>query len=54
MRGFVNIIIGGIFIVGGLSGHLALAGTRNGPALAVVGVGLIIWGIYRIVSSRNG
>ena len=52
MRGFVNIIFGVIFIVGGLTGKLALIGTHSGPALAVVGVGLIIWGGYRMVSSR--
>ena len=54
MRGLTSIIIGGIFIVGGLSGKLALIGTNSGEALAVVGVGLIIWGIYRMVRSRNG
>src|SRR5438034_3627797 len=32
-----SLIIGVIFIVGGLSGQLALVGTNSGTALAVVG-----------------
>jgi hypothetical protein len=49
MRGIVSIIIGLVFIVGGLTGQLALRGTESGPLLALVGVGLIGLGIYRIV-----
>lgn len=44
-----NIIIGGIFVVGGLSGQLALRGTESGPALAVVGGVLVLWGIAQVV-----
>jgi hypothetical protein len=43
-----SVIIGLIFIVGGLSGKLALIGTNSGVALAVVGVLLVGRGIYRI------
>ncbi len=43
-----SLIIGLIFIVGGLSGKLALIGTNSGVALAVVGVLLVGRGIYRI------
>ena len=43
-----SIIIGVIFIAGGLSGKLALIGTNSGMALAVVGVLLVGRGIYRI------
>lgn len=39
-----NIIIGIIFIFGGLSGQLVLRGTNSSGALVVVGVGLVIWG----------
>jgi hypothetical protein len=53
MRGIVNIVIGGIFVVGGLTGNLALRGTQSGTAIAVVGVALILFGIFRIVSSRG-
>lgn len=53
MRGIVSIIIGVIFIVGGLTGRLVLIGTHNGPALAVVGVGLVLLGVYRIARARG-
>ena len=48
-----NIIIGIAFIIGGLSGKLALRGTESGPALAAVGGALIIWGIVQVVRSRK-
>ena len=47
-----SIIIGLVFIVGGLSGNLALVGTNSGVALAVVGVLLVGRGIYRIRKRR--
>ncbi|MBI3831466.1 MAG: hypothetical protein HY291_18245 [Planctomycetes bacterium] len=43
-----NIILGIIFVIGGLSGKLVLIGTQSGPALAVVGVILILLGIFRL------
>lgn len=48
-----NILFGIIFIVGGLSGNLALRGTNSGPALAAVGAGLLIWGIVQVSKSRS-
>lgn len=39
-----QIIVGIVFIIGGLSGTLALKGTGSPMALAAVGVGLCIWG----------
>jgi hypothetical protein len=53
MRGVISIIIGIVFIVGGLTGNMALRGTSSGPALAVVGGLLIALGVYRIVASRG-
>ncbi|HEU5262549.1 MAG TPA: hypothetical protein VFU41_14115 [Gemmatimonadales bacterium] len=47
-----NIVIGLIFIVGGLSGTLALVGTNSGTALAVVGVLLVGRGVWRIRKQR--
>jgi hypothetical protein len=47
-----SIIIGLVFIVGGLSGTLALIGTNSGTALAVVGVFLVGRGIWRIRKQR--
>jgi hypothetical protein len=43
-----NIVIGAIFILGGLSGRLALIGTNSGTALAAVGGGLVVWGIVQL------
>jgi hypothetical protein len=52
MRGIINIIIGVVFIIGGLSGKLVLLGTQSGMGLAAVGGGLILLGLYRM--SRSG
>jgi hypothetical protein len=48
-----NIIVGIVFIIGGLSGQLALRGTNSGPALAVLGGVLVIWGIVQVVKKNN-
>jgi hypothetical protein len=48
-----NIIIGLVFVGGGLSGQLALRGTNSGPALAALGGVLVIWGIFQVVRSRS-
>jgi hypothetical protein len=53
MRGVINVIIGLVFIIGGLTGNLALRGTESGPALAAVGVLLVIVGGVRIARSRG-
>jgi hypothetical protein len=50
MRGIGNIIVGIIFIIGGLSGKLALIGTNSGGLLAVLGVGLVIWGVFKMAA----
>lgn len=47
-----SVIIGLVFIVGGLSGQLTLIGTNSGTALAVVGVLILGRGIYRIRKQR--
>lgn len=49
----VKIVIGTIFIIGGLSGKLVLVGTNSGIALAVFGGVMIVWGIARIASGRR-
>ncbi len=51
-RRMSSIIIGLIFIAGGLSGKLALVGTNSGIALAVVGLLIVGRGIYRIRKQR--
>ena len=48
MRGALNIVIGLVFIIGGMSGKLVLGGTHSGEAIAVVGVVLIALGFFRL------
>lgn len=48
-----NIVIGLVFIVGGLSGEMALRGTDSGGALAVLGVVLVGAGVYRLVKPQG-
>lgn len=50
----IKIILGIIFIIGGLSGHLVLIGTNSGVALAGLGAVLVVWGIVRMVRQRQG
>lgn len=47
-----HIIIGILFVVGGLSGQLALIGTNSSGALVVVGFGLAGWGIFKMVRAK--
>jgi len=53
MRGIINVVIGVVFIVGGLSGKLVLIGTNNGPALALLGLVLVVIGGLRIMKSNQ-
>jgi hypothetical protein len=48
-----NIIIGGIFIAGGLSGQLALRGTNSSNAIVAVGAGLVLWGLVQLVRGKK-
>jgi hypothetical protein len=52
MRGVINIIIGAVMILGGLSGNLVLKGTQSGGGLAVVGAVLIVIGLFRLKASE--
>jgi hypothetical protein len=51
VRGIINIILGIVFIIGGLTGKLVLIGTNNGPALAAVGAVLVVVGLVRMRSA---
>ncbi len=53
MRGIVHLILGAVFILGGLSGRLVLIGTHSGGALAVIGIVLVGLGLYRMAASRR-
>jgi hypothetical protein len=43
-----NIVIGVVFIIGGLSGQMALRGTSSSGGLAVVGLVLVGWGVFQL------
>lgn len=45
----VNIIIGLVFVIGGLSGKLALRGLDSPGLLAALGAVMIVWGISQVV-----
>jgi len=49
----LNILIGIVFIIGGLSGNLVFIGTNSGGLLAGVGFILVIWGAYRMLSKKK-
>ncbi len=49
-----NIVIGIVFVIGGLTGNLALRGTDSGGALAAVGGGMVVWGIFQMLKARQG
>ena len=48
MRGIINIVIGIVFLIGGLSEGMVMRGTNSGGALAAVGGFLILLGIFRL------
>jgi hypothetical protein len=48
-----NVVFGAVFIIGGLSGKLALRGTQSSGALVAVGAGLVVWGIFQIVRAQK-
>ncbi|MDB5327764.1 MAG: hypothetical protein JWM57_3333 [Phycisphaerales bacterium] len=52
MRGVFGLIVGIVFIAGGLSGQMVLIGTHSGPALAAVGAVLCVINVLRIMQAR--
>ena len=52
MRGIINIIIGVIFIIGGLTGTLHLRGTNSSGGIAILGGVLVLIGIFRLARSN--
>jgi hypothetical protein len=53
MSGYVNIIIGILFVIGGLSGRFALFGTNSPEALAAVGLIPIAMGAYQLYNNHK-
>lgn len=54
MGGIVNIILGVLMIVAGLSGKFVLLGTNSGVALSVIGAIIAGVGCFRLIKSRSG
>lgn len=52
-RAMRSIIIGVLFVIGGLSGGMVLRGTKSSGGLAVVGLVMIVFGVVQ-VSSKGG
>lgn len=48
-----NLLIGLLFIVGGLTGLIELRGTGSSDAIAAVGTALFIWGLFQTRSRRR-
>lgn len=44
----LNIIMGLVFVIGGLSGQLALRGFNSPELLAAIGAVMIVWGITQV------
>jgi hypothetical protein len=53
MRGIGNLVIGVIFIIGGMGGGLVMRGTNSGGALAVLGLVLCVMGGVQLAKSSG-
>jgi hypothetical protein len=53
MGNIVTIVIGVVFIAGGLSGQFVLRGTDSSVAIIAIGAALIVWGTFRLIKERN-
>jgi len=53
MRGIGNILLGVVFIIGGLSGKMVLIGTNSTVGIMAVGAALIAWGGWQAVQGRQ-
>ncbi|MCC6334929.1 MAG: hypothetical protein IT380_13210 [Myxococcales bacterium] len=53
MRGLGNLIIGLLFIIGGMGGGLVLRGTSSGGALAVLGLVLCVVGGVQLANASG-
>lgn len=45
----LNIVLGGVMVVGGLTGQLALLGTHSSTALVIAGVICAALGVFQLV-----
>jgi hypothetical protein len=51
--GILNIVVGLVCIAGGLSGRLALLGTKSSIPLIVIGAAVAGYGVWRIIRERR-
>lgn len=49
----INIIIGLVFLIGGLSGRLKLRFADSPELLSAIGVVLIVWGVTQVLRNRR-
>jgi len=52
MGGIINIVIGLVLIIGGLSGGLVFRGTNSGILLALVGAVITVLGVVRLMRTK--
>jgi len=52
LSGYVNIIFGVGFIIGGLTGKLGLRGSHDGTYFAIFGAFLVLLGLARLAKRR--
>ncbi|MBK7863430.1 MAG: hypothetical protein IPJ65_33475 [Archangiaceae bacterium] len=52
-RGLLSIVIGGVMVVGGLTGNLVLRGTSSSGGLALVGFLVLGMGIFRVARANQ-
>ena len=48
-----NIIVGAVFLIGGLSGKLAIRGTDSTMGASIVGGCLIAWGLFQVLQGSK-
>lgn len=48
-----NIGLGVFFIIGGLNGDFVVKGTESSGWLAVIGAGLLFFGLWQLAQQRN-
>ncbi len=53
MPGLMNIVVGGVFVIGVLTGNLVMRGTQSTGALVVIGIVAIGMGLYRLINDRR-
>ena len=49
-----NILIGVVFLIGGLSGKMVFIGTNSSSLLVMASIGLIVWGLVQIANGKKG